>query len=124
MSKTALILIAHGSRDPEWAAPFKKVCRVVGEKSPQLRLELAFMELMSPGLAESADKLVGEGFERIVVLPMFLAQGGHLKEDIPQLLNEVRERHPQTCFELTTALGDSEDIVQAMAVHVLALAAG
>ena len=123
MTRTALLLIAHGSRDPEWAVPLQKVCTVVGERAPQLRLELAFMELMTPSLAESAERLVAEGFERIVVLPMFLAQDEHLKEDIPRLLSEVRERHPQTRFELTSALGDSDDIVLAMAAHVLALAA-
>ena len=123
MSKTAFILIAHGSRDPEWAAPLQKVCAGVKDRDPQLRLELAFLEFMAPSLAESAEVLLAEGFERIVILPMFIAQGGHLKEDIPLLINELCERYPQARFELTSALGDSEDIVQAMAAHVLVLAA-
>lgn len=122
MSKTALILIAHGSRDPEWATPLKNVCAVVKARAPQLRLELAYLEFMVPDLAKSAELLLSEGFDRIIVLPMFIAQGGHLKEDIPLLINELRERHPQARFELTSALGDSDDIVQAMAAHVLALA--
>ena len=119
MSKTALVLIAHGSRDPDWAAPFQNVCSAVHAKAPDLRVELAFLEFMAPTLLESAELLLSEGFDHIVVLPMFIAQGAHLKEDVPRLINEIRERNPKASFELASALGDSETIVQAMAAHVM-----
>ena len=73
MKTTALILFAHGSRDPEWAAPLRRVCALVRAQAPTLRVELAFLELMAPGLPDVAADLVGEGFERLVVLPMFIA---------------------------------------------------
>ena len=120
--KTALILFAHGSRDPDWAAPLRRVCALVRERSPHLRVELTFLELMAPSLRETSAMLVGEGFERIVVLPMFIAQGGHLKLDLPQQIDEVRKLHPQVRFEQAAALGDAEPIVQAMVAHVLTLA--
>lgn len=123
MSKTALVLFAHGARDPEWASPLRRVCALVRAQAPALRVELAFLEFMAPNLRESAELLVGEGFERIVVLPMFIAQGGHLKRDVPLLLGELRALYPQTRFEQATALGDAESIVQAIAAHVLTLAA-
>lgn len=123
MPKTALILFAHGARDPEWASPMRRVCAAVNAQAPALRVELAFLEFMSPELAPCAEALLAEGFERIVVLPMFIARGGHLKRDVPLLLDELRSRHPQVRFELATAVGEAEPIVQAMAAHVLALAA-
>ena len=73
-------------------------------------------------LRDSAEALVAEGIERIVVLPMFIAQGGHLKRDVPLLLDELRVRHPLIRFEQAAALGDADAMVQAMAAHVLALA--
>lgn len=122
MSKTALILFAHGARDPEWAAPMGRVRAAVKAQAPDLRVELAFLEFTAPNLRDCAESLVSEGFERIVVLPMFLAQGGHLKRDVPRLIEELRERNPQARFELPCAVGEAESIVQAMAAHVLALA--
>ena len=122
MSDTALILIAHGSRDPEWAAPLRRVCALVSERAPGLRIELAFLEFNTPDLEQSADTLIGEGFAHLVVLPMFIAQGGHLKEDVPRIIGTIRQRHSGVGIELASALGDSDDILQAMANHVLALA--
>jgi len=121
MPKTALILFAHGARDPEWASPLRRVCAAVRTQAPGLRVELAFLELMSPNLRDSAESLVSDGFERVVVVPMFIAQAGHLKRDVPQLLEELRRLHPQTVFEQAGAVGEAEKVVQAMAAHVLDL---
>ena len=124
MPTTALVLFAHGSRDPEWASPMRRVCARLSAQAPALRVELAFLEFLPPNLRDTAETLVGEGFARIVVLPMFIAQGGHLKRDLPLLLDELRAQHPQTTFEQAAALGDADSIVQAIAAHVLALAVG
>ncbi|MBA3996057.1 MAG: cobalamin biosynthesis protein CbiX [Candidatus Accumulibacter sp.] len=121
-TRTALILFAHGARDPEWASPMRRVCATVRAQAPALRVELAFLEFMSPQLAPCAEALLAEGYDRLVVLPMFIAQGGHLKRDVPLLLDELRARHPQASFELASAVGEAEPIVQAMAAHVVALA--
>jgi diphthamide synthase (EF-2-diphthine--ammonia ligase) len=42
---------------------------------------------------------------------------------VPRLLDELRERNPQAQIELSGAVGEAESVVQAMAAHVLALAA-
>ncbi|WP_374681617.1 sirohydrochlorin chelatase [Accumulibacter sp.] len=124
MPKTALILFAHGARDPDWAEPMRRVCAFVREQAPDRRVELAFLEFMTPELRECAELLLGEGFERIVVLPMFIARGGHLKRDVPLLLDELRRCHPQARFELGAAVGEADSVVQAMARHALALVEG
>lgn len=123
MTKTALVLFAHGARDPEWASPLRRVIAAARVHSPDLRMEAAFLEFMAPTLRDCAETLVHEGFERIVVVPMFMAQGGHLKRDVPLLLDELRARHPHIRFEQPCPVGEAESIVQAMAQHVIALAA-
>ena len=122
MPNTALILFAHGARDPEWAAPLRRVSAAARTQAPTLRVALAFLELQPPTLAESAGALVAEGYERIIVVPMFMAQGGHLKNDVPRLVDELRAAHPRVRFELVPAIGEAESVVQAMAQHVLRLA--
>ncbi len=117
--KKALILIAHGARDPEWAVPLRRVHAAVQAQRPNQRVELAFLDFMHPDLHESARSLIAEGFTQIVVVPLFLAQGGHLKNDIPQALDELRVQNPQVNFELTGPVGEAESVVQAMAAYVL-----
>ena len=61
-------------------------------------------------------------FAKNIRVPMFIAQGGHLKLDLPQQIDEVRKLHPLVRFEQAAALGDAEPIIQAMVAHVLTLA--
>jgi len=116
MSSSAVILFAHGARDPEWARPFKslrdRLC------AAGTRAELAFLEVMSPSLDEAAARFAGEGFQTVTVVPLFLAQGGHLKHDLPLMLARIRERHAKTEFRVTPALGDSQEVVAAIAEWV------
>ena len=111
---TALILFAHGARDPEWAVPFHKIRRNVLARNPQLAVELAFLEIMSPALAEAVATLAGAGHRAIAIAPLFMAQGGHLRHDLPQLLAELRQRHPAVTLTLLPAVGDAEPILDAI----------
>jgi sirohydrochlorin cobaltochelatase len=119
MPKTALILFAHGARDPDWASPLHRVKAAINAQLPEMRVELAFLELMQPKLQECAASLSSDGFERIVILPMFIAQGGHIKKDTPLILDELRQTYPKVTFELAGPVGEAESIVQAIAAHAL-----
>lgn len=124
MSKTALILFAHGARDPEWAEPMRRVCAAVRAQAPGVRVELAFLEFIRPDLRTCSESLVAEGIEQILIVPMFIARGGHLKRDVPLLLDDLRQRYPRTGFELAAVIGEVESVVQAMTRHVLTLVEG
>ena len=82
MSK-ALILLAHGSRDPAWAAPFQMLTETLQAKHPQSQIALAFMELTEPSLTEVLKTWDQEGHTEVEVLPVFFAAGRHLKKDVP-----------------------------------------
>jgi sirohydrochlorin cobaltochelatase len=122
MPKTALILFAHGARDPDWASPLHRVKGAINAQVPGMRVELAFLELMQPKLQECAASLSSDGFERIVILPMFIAQGGHIKKDTPLILDELRQTYPTVTFELAGPVGEAENIIQAIAAHALLVA--
>ncbi len=89
-------------------------------RSPGLRVELAFFGFIEPTLPDCAELLIGEGFVRIVIVPMFIAQGGHLKKDLPLIVEELRCRYPQVTFEVAGPVGEAERVVQAMADQALA----
>lgn len=118
--KAAVILFGHGARDPEWAGPMQRVRARMLALRPEVPVELAFMEFISPTLAEAADRLVAGGAKSIAVVPVFLAQGGHLKRDVPALVEALRQRHPGCRVSLTVAVGEAEVVVQAVADYALA----
>jgi sirohydrochlorin cobaltochelatase len=83
--------------------------------APDLTVELAFLEFIAPTLETAVDTLVGQGVSRIRIVPVFLAQGGHLKRDIPALLEAARTRHPGCEFTLARAVGEDAGVIAAIA---------
>ena len=116
-----LLLFAHGARDPRWALPFQAVARRVAEREPTLKLRLAFLEFMVPGLVDAGNALAADGCKRIDVVPLFLGAGGHVRKDLPLLLDELRAAHPQVQWELQRAIGEIDSVVDAMAFAAAAM---
>jgi sirohydrochlorin cobaltochelatase len=111
-----LILFAHGARDPRWAEPFEAVAQRVRALKPGVDVRLAFLEFMSPSLPEAGDALAAAGCSRVAVQPMFLGTGGHVRKDLPLLMDALRTRHPGTRFTLHTAIGETPPVMDAMAL--------
>jgi len=119
MEKSALILFAHGARDPRWAAPFQRLQALVKEQLPQQDVELAFLELMEPRLPEAVAKVVANGRNAVTVVPIFLGQGGHVLRDLPVLMQDLRQRYPQVSFRLVDAAGENPVVLQAIARYCI-----
>ena len=122
MSHSAIILFAHGARDPAWALPFRAIQAAVASSDQTKKVELAFLELMQPALPDVAERLIQEGVQSITVVPLFMAQGGHLKKDLPVLLDALRDQHPEVNVTLTPAIGDVPELTQAIAQWVIQVA--
>lgn len=116
---TALILFAHGARDPDWAEPMRRVQAVIRQQAADFPVELAFLEFMTPNLPDCIASLIAAGTRKIVIMPMFIATGGHLKRDLPEMLGQLRASYPDIEFVLGDAVGSSEIVVQAMAQAAL-----
>ncbi len=113
--KSAIVLFAHGARDSQWAEPFRKMQSMVRDKKPGVPVELAFLELMQPSLDEAIADLAARGIKNISVIPLFMAQGGHLKEDLPLKLAEIRRHHPSISFRISPPIGEAQAILATIA---------
>ena len=112
---TGLILFAHGARDPRWAAPFEAVAARVRAQRPGAAVSLAYLEFMAPTLPEAGAQLVAAGCREVAVLPMFLGAGGHVRKDLPLLMDQMRAAQPGVTFTLHAAVGETDSVVAAMA---------
>lgn len=118
-ARTGLLLFAHGARDPAWAQPFEAVLRRVREEAPGLEVRLSFLEFMTPTLTEAGAALAAEGCTQVAIVPLFLGTGGHVRKDLPQLIDALRAAHPEVAWTLQPSIGEAPDVVDAMAAAAL-----
>jgi|SRR5512133_2387079 sirohydrochlorin cobaltochelatase len=113
--KQALILFAHGARDPRWAAPFERLRQIAQATLPGVDVSLAFLELMSPRLPDAVAGLVDKGIGKVSLVPVFLGQGGHVLRDLPLLVDELRSAHPGLEISVAPAVGEDAAVLDAIA---------
>ncbi|MET0208531.1 MAG: CbiX/SirB N-terminal domain-containing protein [Burkholderiaceae bacterium] len=118
---SGLLLFAHGARDPAWARPFEAIAAELRAQRPGLVIELAYLELMQPDIATAARTLIGRGCTRMQIVPMFLGSSGHVRRDVPPLVDALRREHPGVDFQLHDAIGEQPAVIRAMAGATLAL---
>ena len=76
---------------------------------------LAYLELTQPSLAECAASLHAEGIRELRVVPIFLGFGGHLREDLPQLANSLRQQFKDLHITLEPPIGEQPEVISAIA---------
>ena len=111
----SIILFAHGSRDPLWHAPIKTVAARVKEISPSVEVRCAYLELTEPSLLQVAKELVEQGCKQIHITPLFLGVGKHAREDLPQLIEELKAAHPSIEISCAPSVGEDPRVIDLLA---------
>lgn len=119
MSDKAIILFAHGARAEAWAKPFRRLQQMLQSQKPELRVELAFLEFMSPNLQDLVQQLEAEGIRQIHLVPIFLGQGGHVMRDLPLMIDEIKLKYPHIEIKKAEAAGEDELVLQAICDYCL-----
>jgi sirohydrochlorin cobaltochelatase len=107
----ALLLAAHGSRDGDGADEAFALAGQVRALEPEVDVELGFIELTPPPLSAAVAALAARGVRDVVVVPLVLLGAGHAKSDVPALVLEGRNRHPDLHVHFGSPLGVSRDLV-------------
>ena len=93
MSKVGVMVCGHGSRDPEAIAEFASVAAGIAQRLPQYRVASGFLEFARPVIRDGLDTLRLDGVRRILAVPGMLFAAGHVKDDIPSVLNTWQKQH-------------------------------
>lgn len=112
--KPGIVLFAHGSKDPDWSRPFEQIAARLGRKVPAAVVALAYLE-HGPSLNEALAALKAKGAGSVRVVPVFLGQGGHMKNDLPRLVGQARAAHPGLDISLDRTIGEEPAVIEAIA---------
>jgi sirohydrochlorin ferrochelatase len=103
--RTALLLIAHGSRHAEANDDLEYVVSQMRSRGPYAIVEPAFLELAEPTADQAGTRCVEQGARRVIVLPYFLAAGVHVRRDLTEICRHLAHRYPGVEFRLAEPLG-------------------
>jgi len=103
--KTAILMMAHGSRIPQANDAAREVAKMVQEMTGFDIVEVAFREMHEPNIQHGIDDCVNRGAERILLMPYFLFMGAHVLHDLPEEIEEAQRRHPGLIMEMGPHLG-------------------
>jgi len=112
MSRTALLIVDHGSKQAEANAKLKQVAALLEALRPGLIVRYAHMQLAPPDIAASIEACVQAGATEVVIHPYMLSPGRHATQDIPRIAAESAARHPDVKFRVTDPLGLDRKIAE------------
>lgn len=110
-----IILFAHGSRDPLWHQPMQAVAERVRGLEANANVACAYLELTAPDLPTCAAAMIAAGVQSLTIVPMFLGVGKHAREDLPQLITQLKADHPGVTFHLQPAIGEDTRVLDLLA---------
>ena len=116
--RNGILLIAHGSRDAGWAAPFEQLRERVGAQ--RHLVALAYLEWMLPDIETAVRDLVAHECTHAVVVPLFLGQGGDVHEDLPRIIAAEMQRQPSITLTLVPPIGEDVRVLDAIAAVCVA----
>jgi sirohydrochlorin ferrochelatase len=102
--KTALVLIAHGSRQPDANKDLFDLADEIRGIGRYQQVEAAFLELAEPDM-RMATRRVASDVEQIILLPYFLSAGVHVRRDLTKLRDELAMEFPKVNVLLAEPLG-------------------
>lgn len=115
---TAIILFAHGSRDPAWRLPLDAVLLQVQSQHVG-PCRLAFLELMQPSLADTLADVTALGCKQVRIMPLFWAAGKHVNRDLVEIVAAFTQTQPEVRVAVAPPLGDSAPMRDAIASWAL-----
>ena len=122
--KTAILLMAHGSRIPEANNAVSEIASMVKEMTGFDIVEISFRETYSPDIQKGIDACVERGAARILLVPYFLYLGAHVLQDLPEEIEEARQRHPGVEMMMGKPLGVHRKLAEIVAERITEALAG
>ena len=92
-TRTAVLLLGHGSRARGATAAVARVAAEVRERTHFI-VAVGFTEYEQPSIDDGFDECVRQGAAEILVVPYFLHMGNHVRRDLPERIAAGQQRYP------------------------------
>ncbi|TGK38732.1 CbiX/SirB N-terminal domain-containing protein [Leptospira andrefontaineae] len=102
--KIAVLVLGHGSRETNSNLEFVSLVDAYSDTRPDLNISYAYVELAKPDI-ETALRNLSKEYSNIIIFPLFLYTSGHIKNDIPIVLDRIKTEFPDHSYKIANSLG-------------------
>jgi len=102
--KTAILLIAHGSRIGAANDDLRHVAAELLARGHPVAVA-SYLELAEPGMLAGGRECVAGGADAVIMVPYFLSAGTHVTRDLTAARDALAAEFPAVRFTLADALG-------------------
>jgi sirohydrochlorin ferrochelatase len=95
MTAPSLVLLGHGSNDPQVPQVSRQIREGLLAIRPELDIHVAFLDHCAPSGIQVVTKLVSRGVQEVVFVPLLLSDAFNGQADVPALLAQVRTSFPE-----------------------------
>ncbi len=113
-----IIVVGHGSRSEDAKEVFLEIVAALKKKLSDKIVDGCFMEISKPYIPAKIDEMYKDGVRDFTILPYFLIPGIHIKEDIPEILKEAKEKYGDITVALAEPIGYDDKLVEILADRV------
>lgn len=114
-----VLVLAHGSRVKKTQDTINTVVDLVRDRIGDMPLEIAYMEFCDVNIAKGLTNLYNKGVTNIKAVPYFLFEGIHIKEDIPNEINEWLSNHKDVTVTMGETLGTDARLADILVDRIL-----
>ena len=118
-NQVGILVVGHGSRRHEANEDVCEATRKIARRGPFAFVEPAFLEIVSPTIAEGFATLVGRGARHVLIHPYFLSPGRHTRGDIPCAVHAAAGQHPGVTYQITEPLAAHDLVIDASIERIL-----
>lgn len=115
----SILLLAHGSKDPEWKHHFLMLKNEIKDMCDHSEVFLSFFELEHPTLEQLIEQLIKKGKRKFFIYPVLLANGFHLKKDLPKRIESIKKKYADIEINCGTSLIEQPHIRRSIAETIL-----
>jgi sirohydrochlorin cobaltochelatase len=116
--KIGVMVCGHGSRDEGAVTEFARVAKGLRKLMPEMPVEYGYLEFATPIIRDGLDKLREKGVTRVLAVPGMLFAAGHVKNDIPSVLNTYAAQNEGVTIELGKELGIDPKMMHAAGARI------
>lgn len=107
----AILICGHGSKNKSSVNAFLELFSKIKSEYATYLVEYGFIEYSSPAIENKLEELIKGGIKEIVIVPIILFTGVHIKYDIPFVINEARKKYPDARIKLSGYIGNSKHLI-------------